>query len=153
VSPSRLNFAPQAIGSSSKPGTIQLSNAGNSVLQIATIGVTGPNSADFSQSNTCGSSLAAGGSCAVSASFKPGAAGTRMASIAISDNTSASPQLIALIGAGLGPLINLSAASLTFASQGLGTSSSPQSVVVTNTGGSPLSFAQISVTGDFAQNQ
>jgi FG-GAP-like repeat/Abnormal spindle-like microcephaly-assoc'd, ASPM-SPD-2-Hydin len=66
-------------------------------------------------------------------------------------DTAASPQLITLIGAGLGPLINLSAASLTFASQGLGTSSSPQSVVVTNTGGAPLSFAQISVTGDFAQ--
>lgn len=151
LSPGRLNFDPQAIGTSSTPATIQVSNTGNSALQIVTVGVTGPNSTDFSESNTCGSSLTPGSICTISVTFKPSVAGARSANISISDSADASPKLVALTGIGLGPVISLSVASLTFASQSLSTSSSAQSVTVTNAGGAPLSIAQISAAGDFAQ--
>lgn len=151
VSPNRVNFAPQAIGASSMPAVIGLANTGNSVLQIAKVGTMGPNGADFSESSACGSSLAAGSNCSVSVTFKPTAAGTRRASIAISDSASASPQLVALTGAGLGPIVSLSATSLTFASQSVGTSSSPQNATITNIGGALLGISQISAAGDFVQ--
>ena len=40
---------------------------------MSSIGVTGP----FSETNTCGTSLAAGASCTVSVTFAPTAAGAR----------------------------------------------------------------------------
>ena len=52
--------------------------------------------------------------------------------------------------------MGLSTSTLTFATQGVGTTSLPQIVTLTNTGNGPLSFTGISLTGtnpgDFAQS-
>jgi hypothetical protein len=50
-----------------------------------------------------------------------------------------------------GPLVSLSPASLTFPGQAVGTSSSAQSVTVSNTGSATLSITSITASGDFAQ--
>ena len=47
--------------------------------------------------------------------------------------------------------MSFSPATLTFANQDIGTSSNPQSVTITNFGGSPLNFSAISASGDFAE--
>src|SRR5262249_52788351 len=77
-----------------------LSSTGNIALTITSIAVTGTNSGDFAQSNTCGSSVAAGSSCMIGVTFTPTAAGNRSASVTITDNAAESPQTVILTGNG-----------------------------------------------------
>ena len=69
-------------------------------LNITSIKIIGSNAADFFQSNTCGSSVAAGASCSISVTFTPTAVGARSASVAVSDDGGGSPQKVALSGTG-----------------------------------------------------
>jgi hypothetical protein len=96
VSPTSLSFSPQAIGTTSAPQTVTLSNTGNGALTITSIVVTG----DFAQINTCGTSLAAGASCTISVTFTPTASGSRTGSLTITDNAVGSPQIVSLGGGG-----------------------------------------------------
>jgi hypothetical protein len=68
----------------------------------AGISVTGTNSADFAQSNTCGSSLAAGAKCTIAVKFTPTTTGTFSASLTVVDNsqTGSGTQTIPLSGKG-----------------------------------------------------
>jgi hypothetical protein len=91
-SPSRVSFAPQAVGTSGNPSAVVLVNTGTSALNITGISITGRNSADFAQTNNCGSSLLPAGSCTVNVMFTPTAAGSRVASVAVSDTAPGSPQ-------------------------------------------------------------
>ncbi len=47
------------------------------------------------------------------------------------------------------PAITLNPTALTFASQAVGTASTPQTITVTNSGSAPLTITQITPTGDF----
>jgi hypothetical protein len=117
--------------------------------------VTGSNAGDFSLTHTCGASLFAGANCTASVTFTPSARGSRTASMTITDNATGSPQTVGLTGTGTAPLVSLSPTSLTFGSQAVGTSSTPQSITLSNTGNSPLSITRLAVTGanasDFAE--
>ena len=106
---------------------------------------------DFSQTNTCGASLAASASCTLSASFTPTAGGWRSGSLTISDNATPATQTITLTGTGAAPLVSLSPTSLTFAPQLVGAGSGAQSVTLSNTGNAGLSISSITVSGDFSQ--
>ncbi len=101
LSPSSLAFANQSVGTPSAAQTLTLSNTGNAPLSITSFAVTGTNASDFSQANTCGSSVAAGSNCAISVTFTPAAIGSRTASLSITDNASGSPQTVSLSGSGL----------------------------------------------------
>src|SRR5205085_4067586 len=99
-------FSSQVVGSTSAAQTVTLTNSGNAALTISSIGLSGTNSGDFAQTNTCPSSsstLAAGASCTISVTFTPTATGTRSASVTITDNAGGSPQLVALTGTGVTP--------------------------------------------------
>ena len=100
LSPNSLTFATQSVGTTSAPQTVNLSNNAKTTLSITSISITGTNTADFAQSNTCGASVAAGGSCTISATFTPSAIGSRAASISIADNANGSPQTVSLTGSG-----------------------------------------------------
>jgi hypothetical protein len=141
-----LNFGEQALSTTSAPQTLTLTNAGNGALTPLTITVSG----DFAQTNTCGSSVAANGSCSINVTFTPTNAGTRSGALTIADNASNSPQTVSLTGSGTGPSVGLSPSSLTFSAQIVGNSSSAQTVTLTNTGNASLTFTAISVTGPFA---
>ncbi len=149
--PSLQNFSTQAIGSSSAAAAIQLVNTGNAALTITSISITGTNSSDFSETNTCGSSLAAGASCTANVTFTPQAAGSLVATLSISDTATGSPQSATLAGTGLGPTVTLAPNLLTFSSQAVGTTSSPQVVTLTNTGNVTLNFTSIAISTNFAQ--
>jgi hypothetical protein len=115
LSVTNLAFGSQAVGISSAPQSVIVTNSGTGVINIASIAITGANSADYSQTNNCGSSLAVATSCLISANFTPTVSGARTASINVSDNASNSPQTIGLTGTGqpksqtitFGPLGNL----------------------------------------------
>ncbi|TAM82207.1 MAG: choice-of-anchor D domain-containing protein [Acidobacteria bacterium] len=151
LSPASLTFSSQNVGSSSAPETVTLTNYQSAALSITGIAITGANGGDYSQTNNCGTSLAAGASCSINVTFTPTAAGTRTASLAVTDNAPASPQTAALSGSGTAPAATLSPTSLTFANQPVGTSSSPQNVTLSNSGTGNLNISSIGVTGDFSQ--
>lgn len=102
------NFSPQAVGIKSAAAAVQLVNTGNASLSITGIGITGTSSSDFTQTNTCGSSIVAAGSCTAMVTFMPQAAGSRAATLSITDNASGSPQSAMLSGTGLGAVAGFS---------------------------------------------
>ena len=156
LSATSLTFASQSVGTTSAAQTVTLSSTGSAALSITSVAITGTNAADFAETNTCGSSVAAGANCTISVTFTPAASGSRTASVSITDNGSGSPQTIALSGTGAGPAASLSPTSLAFASQGVATTSAAQTVTLSNTGSAALSIASIAVTGtnilDFTEN-
>lgn len=154
-SPTSLTFASQAVGATSAAQTVTLNNTGNATLTLTSIALTGTNPGDFAQANNCGSSLAAGASCALSVTFKPTASGSRNAAVTVTDNAAGSPQNVSLTGTGAATgTVSLSATVLTYGNQPVGASSTPQSVTLTNGSGSSVTVNSVQITGtnagDFA---
>jgi phospholipase C len=148
LSPSTLTFADQQVGVASSAQTITLTNFGAAILNLTSIVSSG----DFSQSNTCGNSVAIGASCTISVIFTPTSQGSISGSITIADDAVSSPQNIALTGKGVASVVSMSATSLSFPDQLVGTTSAPQVVTLTNTGTGALTISGIAATGDFAQS-
>jgi hypothetical protein len=73
----------------------------SSSLNVASIGISGNNATDYSESDTCvGESLPPGGSCTVTVTFTPSVKGYRTANLSITDDGGGSPQVVALTGLG-----------------------------------------------------
>ena len=145
-----ITFGNQAVGTTSAAQVATLTNVGNATLTISSIQVTGPNASDYTLTNTCGSSLAPSAQCTLSVTFTPGAAGTRTASVVFTDNATGSPQTVSLTGTCIAPSVSLSATSVSFGNQPVGTTSAASAVTVTNNGAAALTFTSIAATGDFA---
>ncbi len=152
LSASSLAFGSQQVGTTSASQTVTLTNTGGSPLAITNIGSTG----DFAYGGCpFPSSLPAGASCTFTITFTPIAAGARIGSLDITTNAAGSPHAVALSGSGvLAPLpgVGLSATSIDFGAQAVGTTSAPQRVTLTNTGKATLSISAIAVSGDFGQS-
>ena len=100
--PSSVNFANVPVGTTSAAQTVTLTNyAKNRALKILGMRLSGTNAAAFAQTNTCGTSLPAGGSCSVSVTFAPRSKGANTATLEVRDNGGASPQTVALSGTGI----------------------------------------------------
>ena len=93
---------------------VAVQNLGATALAIGGIGISGANAGDFGESNTCGSSLAAGSSCVISVVFSPTAPGARSATVSIVDTAGNSPQLVSLSGTA----VALTAPQVTWAPPG-----------------------------------
>lgn len=153
LSPGSLTFSSQPLETSSRAQTVTLSNNGNALLSITSLAVTGTNAGDFAQTDNCGSSLAAGANCTISVTFTPTATGTRSGTISISDNAVGSPQTVGFTGTGAStaPAVSLSPDNLTFTVPSVGATSASQAVILSNTGGGPLTISSITTSGDFTQ--
>ena len=149
VTPTSLTFASQNVGTSSAAKTVSATNETSSAVGISSIATSG----DYSETNNCGSSLAAGVSCTVSVTFTPTAAGTRTGTLTLTDSASNSPQNVSLTGTGASstPAFTVSPSSLAFASQNVGTSSAAQQVNVVNSTSNAVTMTSIAATGDFSQ--
>lgn len=100
VSPTALAFGERAVDATGPAQAVTVTNTGGASLAVSGATVTGANPGDFAvSSNTC-STVAAGGSCTVSVSFRATAAGSRTAALNISDNAAGSPHTVALSGTG-----------------------------------------------------
>src|SRR6202023_2888191 len=99
VAPASLGFGNQAVGTSGTVKPFTLTNNRTTALSIASIAASG----DYTQTNTCGTSLAAGGSCTVSVVFKPTTTGSRTGTVVVSDSANNSPQTVSLTGNGVVP--------------------------------------------------
>ena len=132
--------SPVTIG---RPGsqTITLTNTGNSTLTINSVQTVG----DYSQSNTCGTSVAALGNCKITVTFSPTASGKRYGSLTITDSDIGSPQWIWL--SGTGTAFSAVPNGLSFGSTSVGDSSAPKTMTVTNTGSASMAFGAVSIGG------
>jgi hypothetical protein len=147
LSQSVLQYALQAVGSTSPAQTVLLRNMGSTALTISSISTSG----DFAETDSCGGTVPAAGNCAVSASFGPTAAGTRSGSILIHDDAAGSPHLITLNGDGALAVVSLTPASQAFPATPLGSSSAAQTVTLVNTGNAVLNITNIQASGDYSQ--
>jgi hypothetical protein len=91
-----LNFN-ATVGTSTAAQTVMLTNSGNAVLTLT--GITSNNAA-FAVTHTCGTSVAAGASCTITAIFTPVASGQVQALISMASNVSPAPA-IAMVGTGV----------------------------------------------------
>ena len=98
LTPTSLAFAAQAVGSSSSAQSVTLTNTGNQSLRLAMI--LGPN---FTETDNCGTSVAAGANCTINVTFVPTSAGPVAGSLTLFDNASDNPQRVGLSGTGTGP--------------------------------------------------
>ena len=96
ISATPLAFVDQNLGISSTSQSVILSNTSNVALNIASIVANG----DFGQSNNCGTTLAAGANCTISAIFTPTAIGIRNGAITIISDAASSHDAISLSGTG-----------------------------------------------------
>jgi sugar lactone lactonase YvrE len=143
-----LVFGRQIVATASTARVVWLRNTSRSALTISSIALSGPQSADFKTSSTCGLSLAPAATCYVSVTFTPTAAGTRAATLSFSDNAAGSTQVVSLSGTAVGaPIASLTPGSLVFASQTVGTASMAQAITLNNTGGSTLTISSIALGG------
>ncbi len=103
LSAATLTFGSQNMGTTSAAQTVTLSNTGNAALSITGMALVGPNPGDFGQMSNCGGSVGIGANCAINVTFTPAQAGTRSASLQLSDNAGSSPQTVSLSGTGANP--------------------------------------------------
>ena len=146
IAPNTLAMGNVAIGSTSAAQTVTVTNKQSVPLGISSVAI----SSGFSQTNTCGSSLAVGASCAFSVTFSPGALGSAAGSLSFGVSNGVSPQVISLSGTGIVP-VTITPASIMFGPQIAGLTSAPATVNVKNNQSGPLGITGISVTGPFAQ--
>jgi hypothetical protein len=94
--PSAISLTPSTLTFGTSPQTATLTNSGTSALTINGISFTGPNAADFGQTNACGASLAAGASCTISVTFTASGSAAESATLNVADSDPSSPQTVAL---------------------------------------------------------
>ncbi len=121
VSPSPLNFGGQLVTTSSAAQTVTLKNNGGMPLTINRIDWSGQNIGEFSHTTACLSSLAPGTSCTFTITFSPATAGSKAATLTITDNASGSPHSVSILGTGtdfpVGPAANGSTTATVNAGQ------------------------------------
>jgi sugar lactone lactonase YvrE len=156
LSPTSITFPATAVGVTSSPIKITLTNSTGAQVTLGNpaVSVTGP-FVNNTGSTTCTPDLiiASAGTCVVSVQFHPTAVGYASGSVSVSDNDPTSPQSVALQGYGTG--IKFTPASVSFGTVTRGNQVS-DSVTITNVGTTPVFFTGAEISGtnsaDFAVN-
>lgn len=137
-----LNFGLLQIGLSSPSQTVVVTNVSSHPAKLTSIA----SSRDYSQSNTCPSTMTAGQSCTITITFTPTSAGTLTGAVTLRDNSPGSPtQIIALTGTGETLALGFTPGSINFGSVVVG-SSSTQNATLTNDGAVPVNITGVSLT-------
>ena len=150
VTPSSLAFGSTVVGTTAAAQSVTLTNTGTSSLTITALAATGDFALDASSTCSTSTPVAVAQSCTIAVTFAPTANGVRTGIVTITDNASGGIQTITLNGTGTLPGVSLSPSNLTFGSTVVGTTAAAQSVMLTNTGSSPLNISALAASGDFA---
>jgi hypothetical protein len=154
-SPSSASFGNVTVGQTSSGITLNIANSGGTAATGVTF--TNSNPTEFLvNSNSCGTTIPAAGSCLVSMTYRPTAAGADVATLTI--NFGGGSLVISLSGTGTtggGSGVLTGPSTLTLPSTAVGQSSAPQSVTLVNTGTGTVTVtsvvsnnvAEFSVTG------
>jgi F5/8 type C domain/Abnormal spindle-like microcephaly-assoc'd, ASPM-SPD-2-Hydin len=96
ASPASVSFGSVAVGSTAGPQTVTVTNTGSAAASVSSVSAAPP----FTQTSTCGSSIAAGASCTVSVSYTPTATGASPANLTVASNATNPSLTVALSGTG-----------------------------------------------------
>jgi hypothetical protein len=97
VSPEKIDFDGQTVGSSSPPKAATLTNVSNEGIMITDISASG---IDFTESNDCPEKLAPGANCKIEVTFTPAINGPRLGTIIVSGSDPSGPRFLVLSGTG-----------------------------------------------------
>jgi hypothetical protein len=146
----RINFGPQPIGVQNDPPLFAgLVNTGNAPLNVANLGINGPNASDFALilTEACMTvPIPPGPACSFEVAFLPSTVGPEKGFLTFTDDGPGSPQVLELLGIGSGPLAVPSPASLEFGNQPTGTSAT-QVMRLTNLGNQNLVISMFGTSG------
>jgi hypothetical protein len=147
VTPTSLAFGNQIQSIPRAAQTVTLKNTGVDTLTITGFPITG--SADFSQTNNCGGSLAAGSSCTLSIVFTPTSLSDKTATLSVNSDSIQAAPTVTLTGSGIAaPVAMLTPASLNFAPQQQGSASAAMTLTLSNPSSTTaLNFDSISISG------
>ena len=148
LSPLSLNFAAQAVGTTSAPQSITLSNHVSTPLTGIVIQST---SAEFPLTTTCGATLAPGNACTISVAFTPLGTGPQAGAVTIAD--ASRTQVVPVTGVGTLGGIALAPSTLSFGLTGVHLPTASQSLALVNGSNSSLTGISISITGSLAFSQ
>lgn len=158
--PSTLSWGNVLIGQTGASQIATLSNTGSTSISITGVAIAGANSGDFSVSQTnCGTTLAASAACTATVLFAPTAEGTRTALLTFTDTGTGSPQQISLSGSGAQAppppgSATASPSTVTWQQVAVGSTGTPETVTLTNSGTVAVNFTSVVFTGtnagDFA---
>lgn len=157
IVPQQLDFGNQTRNVRSPVKTVMVTNEGTAPLDITNIAFTETDSTgytnDFAETDNCGTVSPSGGNCTINITFTPSSLSAESGKFSISDNAAGSPQVIKVSGIGVSVAtgVTVTPSSLSFGDVTVGDVSSPQSVTITNTGTSTLTFKGFSTSSDFAQ--
>ena len=152
VSPSSLSFGIQDIGTTSNPQAVTLTNTGGSDLVVSGIS---PSPSQFAVAGQLPVTIPAGKQFVFNVTFKPSDTLVYSGSLGFTTNSPVSTP-VSLAGTGVSPagsppVARINPMSLAFGTQLQNATSSPQTVTVTNTGGSNLLInSVISAPSQFA---
>jgi hypothetical protein len=132
---------PQNLGST-VTANVTLTNQGTTPLTITSIAIGGANASQYTQTNTCLTTIAPGGKCGIVPVFKPTISGLVPAPLTITSNDPQSPQILYLQGRGT--QISVPSA-VTIPNTTLG-STTQQAVTVKNVGNTTVTFGGFSIT-------
>jgi hypothetical protein len=146
--PSQVDFAQQQVGIPSPWTYLSVGNNSNQTITLKSFTIQG---SEFSiAQNPCPPQLQPYYGCALQLVFTPAFTGVRGGTITIDASDYSQPHVVQLqgIGVGSGQLI-LSAASLDFGPQTVGTISAAQQITLNNNGSGTVQFSAISASPNF----
>jgi hypothetical protein len=100
LNPATISFGTVSVGTPSAPKVVTLANNMAAALNISNMAFTGGHPLDYNETDTCGTSVAAGATCSISITFTPDGSGPRAATLNLTDNANNSPQLVRVSGTG-----------------------------------------------------
>lgn len=134
-------------GGLSAATTFTVTNTSAISITINSIAVAG----NFTQTNTCGTTLASGATCTISVLFAPLTSGALSGTLTVTNSSTANPVLVStLSGTGLPTNATLTPATASYPNTIVGATSAPLSFVWTNTSAISLTISKLVTTGDFA---
>jgi trimeric autotransporter adhesin len=147
LAPAAVNFGSQTIGVASPVSAITLTNSGTAALAISAVTVAAP----FGATHNCGTSLAAGATCTLSARFTPVVAGAATGSISLASSAAGSPHTVALSGTGavVSPVLAWSGGttSVAFGSAAVGATPATRTLTLLNQGPGSTTVQQLTLAG------
>jgi len=143
LSTNSLAFGSLGVNATSTAQSVILTNTGNTSLSVSSVSVSG----QYAQSNTCGSSVAAGANCVVNVTFNPTTMGSQAGTMTVV--TAAGTYSAALSGTGLLAVDAVNPTSLSFGNQPISTTSAALTATLSNTGNTTSALSSATVSGPF----
>jgi hypothetical protein len=143
-SPRPLNFGNRPVFGTSGPSPIETVTLGNpSGVPILVGNITTSSNFQIVNPHACTTMLSPGQNCALRIKFAPDAVGPYRGMLTITDNSTSSPQTIALVGVGVPGTLSFAPTPLGFGKIKVGAASAPKPLKMTNVTGAVASVMSV----------